>query len=214
MFILFLTKPDDARSEKAVEFLKRSAEVQVASGPWGSPLPQAAKEWKGDILISYLSRWIVPRSVLANAGFAVNFHPAPPERPGIGSTNWALYEGDESFGVTAHEMMPKVDSGPILAVKRFPILPDDGVASLSERAWDSMLTLFYEVADLLLRGQRPPPLSIAWSGKPRTRAELNALATLSLGMDEAEALRRIRATSYKGFPPELAIGKLRYQLST
>jgi hypothetical protein len=42
MRILFLTKPDDLRSEKAVEFLKRSANVQVLSGAWGSPLPQAA----------------------------------------------------------------------------------------------------------------------------------------------------------------------------
>jgi hypothetical protein len=34
MRILFLTKPVDFRSEKAVEFFKSAAEVQVTSGPW------------------------------------------------------------------------------------------------------------------------------------------------------------------------------------
>jgi methionyl-tRNA formyltransferase len=213
MRILFLTKPDDIRSEKAVEFLKRSADVQVRSGPWGSPLPLAAKNWTGDILISYLSRWIVPQAVLANSGLAINFHPAPPERPGIGGTNWALYESDKHFGVTCHLMAPQVDSGPILAVRRFSIYEDDDVASLSERAWENMLQLFYSVAGKLLAGHTLTPLEVKWSGMKHTRAELNALATLSLGMDEAEALRRIKATSYKEFPPELAIGKLRYQLT-
>lgn len=52
----------------------------------------------------------------------INFHPAPPEWPGRGSASLALFNGDKSYGATAHIMDLSVDSGKILMVKRFSIL--------------------------------------------------------------------------------------------
>lgn len=213
--VLFLTKADDARAARALDFLRKAgADVASHSGHWGSSIPEEIEWWRGDLVISYLARWIVPASVIASAPIAINFHPAPPKYPGIGGTNWALYEGESEFGVTCHKMTAEVDAGPIVAVRRFPIFPADDVESLSERAWDHMLTLFYEVVSALLAGAPlPEPTGETWEGSARTRAELDALATINLGMDEGEAARRIRATAFREYRPQLSILDMHFDLA-
>ena len=76
--------------------------------------------WYEDNL-SFQNYFIIPRSLLLRSSLAINFHPGPPDYPGSGMINWALYDQCESFGVTAHLMNEKVDNGKILKVKRFKI---------------------------------------------------------------------------------------------
>jgi methionyl-tRNA formyltransferase len=200
MRILFLGKPGDPRTNTAAQALKASAaDVQEYSGDWGSPFPAA--DWRGDLIISYLSRWIVPGVTLKNARLALNFHPAPPEYPGRGGTNFALYNGDSHFGVMCHYMASRVDSGMIIKVRRFPILDDDTVASLSERAWDSLLALFMELLPTILTGEPFHITSETWGEVKRTRADLDDLATLDASMSAEEIARRTRATTYGDFKP-------------
>jgi len=74
------------------------------------------------LLISYISPWIVPNKVLSNTiKWNINFHPGPPEYPGIGCFNYAIYDSAKQFGATAHIMKPKVDTGEIIGVNRFPM---------------------------------------------------------------------------------------------
>ena len=49
----------------------------------------------------------------AFAGPSYNFHPGPPNRPGRYPSVFALYDNARHFGITVHEMLPKVDSGAI-----------------------------------------------------------------------------------------------------
>jgi methionyl-tRNA formyltransferase len=209
--VLSLTKKSDPRSERARDHLCcAGAEVQAHAGGWGSSFP--VEWWSGEVIISYLSRWIVPGALLRKAQLAINFHPAPPQYPGIGGVNWALYEGVSEFGVTCHKMVSRVDAGPIIATKRFPIFPTDTVASLSERSLDHLLVLFYEVAQMILaRGPLPAP-AVSWSGRTRTRVELNELSTITLGMDEQEVLRRVRATHCGKHAATLVVGGSRFRL--
>ena len=120
--ILFLGKAEDAGTQRALEHCHRlSANVEVHVGRWGDAFPSAARDWSGDLIISYLSRWVVPADVLGAARVAaINLHPAPPEYPGIGCINFALYDEVTQYGVTCHHMAPTVDTGPIIAVRRFP----------------------------------------------------------------------------------------------
>jgi methionyl-tRNA formyltransferase len=64
---------------------------------------------------------------------AFNFHPGSPDYPGIGCLNFELYEEAREYGVTCHHMVPKVDTGGIIAVKHFAIFDSDCVASLLAR---------------------------------------------------------------------------------
>jgi methionyl-tRNA formyltransferase len=199
--ILFLGKPNDARTQMAAETLKASsaAEVEEHYGEWGSPFPAA--DWQGDVIVSYLCRWIVPAATLKNARLAINFHPAPPGYPGRGGTNFALYNGDKEFGVMCHYMAPRVDSGTVIKVHRFPILDDDTVASLSERSWDALLALFLDMLPTLLTCGPFHCSSESWGTVKRTTADLDDLATLDASMDAAEIARRTRATTYGRFKP-------------
>ena len=64
----------------------------------------------------------VPAKLIKNANkIAINFHPGPPEYPGIGCTNYAIYNEDKNYGVTCHIMTDKIDDGLILSVNRFKI---------------------------------------------------------------------------------------------
>ena len=55
--------------------------------------PEDIEWWKGDYIVSFLSPWVISNSLLNRAKKAsINFHPAPPEYPGIGCTNFAIYE--------------------------------------------------------------------------------------------------------------------------
>ena len=85
-----------------------------------------------------------------------NFHPGPPEYPGIGCTNFAIYDAASTFGVTCHHMNPKVDTGNMVSVKRFPLYDNDTVFSLTQRCYGYIFQQFYEIAPLILAGDELP----------------------------------------------------------
>src|SRR6187399_298747 len=91
--ILFIGKADDFYSKQAGEFIRAHfPESKIIFGTRQEPFPEKLFDWEGDIILSYLSQWIIPGRVLQNAGMAaLNFHPGPPEYPGIGCTNFAVY---------------------------------------------------------------------------------------------------------------------------
>lgn len=214
MRVLFLGSPAP-QSQAAAKFLTTCGhDVTAAFGDWQTPFPGAAHAWHGGLIVSFLSRWIVPADMLAKAP-AVNFHPGPPQYPGIGCLNWALYEGSTTYGVTMHRMAPEVDAGNILAVRYFPILPADCVETLLTRTHDELLSLFRAEMPCIL--QAPERVNGAgcdarWCGRKRSRAELDALAEVSADMPLEEIRRRIRATEYSRWRPYAMIGGQKYEL--
>ena len=76
---------------------------------------------KGDYIICFRSLSVLPKSLLKKASIAAVNYPGPPEYPGSGCINFALYDEVNEYGVTAHIMNSKVDNGDILEVKRFKI---------------------------------------------------------------------------------------------
>ena len=187
--------------------------VQIARGDWGDPLPPEIQGFEGDILISYMSRWIIPDYVLNNVKIAaLNFHPAPPTYPGIGCTNFALYENATEFGATCHHMNPMVDTGEIVRVDKFPIYESDTVESLTARCYDTMLVQFYCVVDLLIAGKPLPKSNENWTRKPFTRKDLDKLTLITPDMSPEEIDKRIRATTFQMWKPEIKIGEYRFKL--
>ena len=215
MHVLILGKTEHRDSRAVSTCCERSStRTLTCLGRVGDPFPEAAAHWSGDLIISYLSPWIVPASILARAGrAAINFHPAPPEYPGIGCVNFALYEEAAVYGVTCHHMAPAVDSGEIIAVRRFPIRRGDDVASLLERTYQCQLALFYEVMAGLRAGRPLPRSTEQWGAHLYTRRELNELARLDPAMTVEDMRRRVRATTYGQWRPEVRIHGLRFVYS-
>ncbi|MEO2268647.1 formyltransferase family protein [Pseudoalteromonas sp. YIC-656] len=203
MKILFLAKKgDEASLSAASELREQGFDVADYYGQWGEPLPEAAKQWTGDIIISYLSRWVVPQYLLDQAQVAaINFHPAPPEYPGIGCNNFALYNGESSYGVTCHHMEATVDTGAIIAVSEFPLSPSDNVESTLRRTYDAQRSLFSEVINTFVQQGEFPVSDRVWSRKPYTREEFNALFEITSDMTQQEVEKRIRAVSFGDYQP-------------
>jgi methionyl-tRNA formyltransferase len=212
--ILFLGKKNDQHCSKALEFVRKNfSTVSAYLGEWGNPLPEEIKDWEGDYIISYLSRWIVPKYLIKKAKVAaINFHPASPDYPGIGCNNFALYEDAEEYGVTCHHMAAKVDTGDLITVKRFPVFPNDDVGSLLMRTYDFQLILFYEVIGQILRNKPLPSSKETWTRKPISRKEFNQLKVITPTMTAEEIEKRIRATSYDVFQPFIEINGHVFQL--
>jgi methionyl-tRNA formyltransferase len=214
--ILFLGKEEDDHVEKALQSCRLSfTDVTAHLGRWGDRLPEDIGRWEGDYIISYLSRWVVPDALLKKAKVAaINFHPAPPEYPGIGCNNFALYEEAEQYGVTCHHMASRVDTGAIIAVKRFPVFAADDVATVLSRTYDYQLVLFYEILGLILRGKELPVSEERWARKPFTREEFNDLMRITPDMSQEEIARRIRATTFGAWKPAVELHGFVFELKT
>jgi methionyl-tRNA formyltransferase len=211
--LLFLGKADDPDCLRALEFCQqRFASVTFCLGRWGDPLPDEIRAWEGDYIVSYLSRWVVPAALLSQAKkAAVNFHPASPEYPGIGCNNFALYEDAKEYGATCHHMASKVDTGAIIAVRRFPVLPEDDVESLLKRTYEHQMALFFEIAALMAEGRELPASSERWTRPPFTRVQFNELFKITPGMSREEIARRIRAVSYGPWQPYVELEGYRFE---
>ncbi len=149
-------------------------------------------------MISFISSWIYPGTLLSNAAIgAINFHPGSPEYPGTGCTNFAIYDEAKEYGVTCHHMNEGVDSGKIIAVKRFPLDENDTVYSVTQHCYQLIEEMFYEIMNRILKGQPLPDSVEKWKRKPFTRKQLDELCTITQGMTEEEINKRIKATTYK-----------------
>ena len=169
---------------------------------------------KVDYLFNFLSPVIVPRLLLETIKVAsINFHPAPPKWPGIGSPSFALYENDKTFGVTAHHMTQKIDAGPIIQVLHFPILLSDTCDSLFARALNYSLILFYEVLKNIDKTGRISTSSELWQKKALTRKQFERFMTLSVYDSSGEIKRKIKAVRSHHFPgPFLSFSGYTFQI--
>jgi methionyl-tRNA formyltransferase len=212
--VLFLGKEYDEHCARALEFCRNSfRNVSAALGQWGDAPPPQFDSWSGDLVVSYLSRWVVPARMIQRAKLAaINFHPASPEYPGIGCNNFALYEEAAEYGATCHHMAATVDTGPIIAVRRFPILRDDTVASLLQRTYEHQLELFHDVMSIVRCGETLPVSQERWTRPPFTRKQFNELGRIDPAMDAPEIARRVRATSFGKWQPRIELAGYVFEL--
>ena len=110
-------------------------------------------------LISFLSTVIVPSEILSFIKYgAYNFHPAPPSRPGWSAHNFAIFQKDDYFGTTLHQMIEYVDAGPIVGVDTFLIPKDADVEQLSQLVRESLSRLVNNSGQNLIGQKNPLPI--------------------------------------------------------
>lgn len=102
---------------------------------WGAELLTTIREWEPDLVVLSGLMRLLPASVVdALAPNLINTHPAfLPEFPGAHGVRDALVAGVEQTGASVIVVDAGVDSGPILAQERIPVLPGDTEHSLHER---------------------------------------------------------------------------------
>lgn len=102
---------------------------------WGEELQSQLAVWNPDLVVlSGLMRLLPPAVVEAWAPQLINTHPAfLPEFPGAHGVRDALTSGATETGASVIVVDNGVDTGPILAQERVPILPGDTEHTLHER---------------------------------------------------------------------------------
>lgn len=102
---------------------------------WGEELVEQLDAWKPDLIVLSGLMRLLPAAVVARyAPRIINTHPAYlPEFPGAHGVRDALAAGVESTGASVIVVDDGVDSGPIVAQERVPVLPGDTEATLHER---------------------------------------------------------------------------------
>jgi len=102
---------------------------------WGEELLGALRPWQPDLVVlSGLMRLLPAGVVTALAPALINTHPAYlPEFPGAHAVRDALAAGAAQTGASVIAVDAGVDTGPILAQERVPVLPDDTEPALHER---------------------------------------------------------------------------------
>lgn len=148
-------------------------------------------------LVAFSTNALVPESVLNDVCThgAINFHPGPPEVPGVHTAAFALYEGLTTFGVTVHHMSAKPDAGMIIAVRRFPIADDATREALEIETYTALARAFMELAQSLADFDTAFPAldGETWSSRMRTFAHYDTLRRVTASLDSEEAARRRRA---------------------
>jgi phosphoribosylglycinamide formyltransferase 1 len=102
---------------------------------WGDALLEEIGVWTPDLIIlSGFMKLLPPRVVEALAPRLLNTHPAYlPEFPGAHAVRDAIAAGVEETGASVIVVDNGVDSGPVVAQRRVPVLPGDTEATLHER---------------------------------------------------------------------------------
>ena len=200
--IALILKENKNHNSKVIRFLKsKKIKLDIFVGKIGDKLPLKLKKKKYDIIISYLSPWIITNNLLNKTKlYNINFHPGPPNYPGIGCYNFAIYNQEKFYGVTAHIMNSKVDTGKILGVKKFKINKHITLDKLINLSYLKMYELFKDIVNKTLKNELFPSSNISWTRKPYKRIDLENLCLIKKNYKKNEILKRIRSTYYPGYP--------------
>jgi methionyl-tRNA formyltransferase len=160
-----------------------------------------------DYLINFLSPKKIPEWMLAKSAIAaINFHPGSNDYPGVGSASLSIYDQRELFGVTAHLMNNKIDSGQIIAQRFFKQEKNITCEELFTRALKECCKLLTDVLELIKKGQTFKQVA-KWTRSPVTRNEFNNWLVISSLPPSTEVDRKVQAARHNSFPgPYVKIG--------
>lgn len=135
--------------------------------------PTHLPTWSGDWIISFKSDIVLTAEQLNRARLgALNIHPAPPHYRGIGGYRFAIEGQDPCYGATCHRMDERIDAGPIVLVRRFPLHRSETTESLKLRTGFECLSLLGEVVETICSHQALPTSDETWTGKLHQRRDL------------------------------------------
>ena len=211
--ILFMGRKKDKYSKLLVSDLKKlTKNIKIFysknnNKKINKKLFNVPKFWY-DYIICFRSYYILNKSEITKSKFAsINFHPGPPEYRGIGCINYALYDNVKNYGVTAHLISEKIDSGKIIDVKKIKILKTDNLESLLKKTHftqyiqaKKIIKLLYEnnnnLKNLIYKFRKKK-----WSKSIKSRKDLDKFYEIKKNIKKDQLSRKIRATFTKKYKP-------------
>lgn len=162
MKILFLTRDTWYSKIMANYILKNFPNSKIIN----KPVKEIVKKYDYIIAIGYQK--IISKQILNKAKIkALNIHPGSIYNPGAGCYSYPIFNKDKFSGVTCHELTPRPDTGTVFIEKRFPLYPNDDFISLQGRTLGTVLQIFYELMDIIVKKKRLPVSKNQWKRRPR-----------------------------------------------
>jgi folate-dependent phosphoribosylglycinamide formyltransferase PurN len=192
--ILLLTEQIEAEGLKAI-LRRHSPSISITHVGTRVDLESVvARGLAGKRLIGFCTPVIVSKAILdALDGPAYNFHPGPPDYPGLYPACFAINSRADQFGVTAHEMWENVDEGPIVGVDRQKISLDIDRMHLETLSHAMIIQLFERLAPALVGDTPLPPVDEHWSGTVTRQADFEAICEVASDISLEDLELRYRA---------------------
>jgi methionyl-tRNA formyltransferase len=190
-----------------------------------SPNGKKTKEFSKEFNLKYLNgnipqcniiisvqyhRILLDKEIKMASERAVNLHMAPlPEYRGCNQFSFAIIDGIDEFGTTLHEIVPGIDSGPIISEKRFKIAANTWVKELFDLTYYASLELFKDQLPKLISGEYIAIDQNSLLSSRKTsyhfRKEIDSIKKINLNWSEGKISKYLRATMMPGFEPPYAI---------
>jgi putative two-component system hydrogenase maturation factor HypX/HoxX len=123
MRILFLTHSFNSLTQRLyVEFTRLGHEVSIEFDINDAVTREAVALFVPDIVIAPFLKRAIPEDIW-RAHTCIILHPGIPGDRGPSALDWAVLEGETSWGVTALQAEAEMDAGPIWAAVEFPMRP-------------------------------------------------------------------------------------------
>ncbi|MGY1577993.1 methionyl-tRNA formyltransferase [Streptomyces sp. MN13] len=147
---------------------KNDLPVLLRNRPDDPELLTALREARPDIIVANNWRtWLPPEVFDLPPHGTLNIHDSLlPAYAGFSPLIWALVNGEERVGVTAHRMNGELDAGDILIQRAVPVGPADTVTDLFHRTVGLIAPIVRESLDLIASGKDAG----LWQPQDRSRA--------------------------------------------
>ncbi|MEM6903076.1 MAG: formyltransferase family protein, partial [Pseudomonadota bacterium] len=117
-----------------------------------------------------------------------------PEYPGSYPESFAIWDGATQYGITAHEMAAKVDTGRIVRVSRFDMPPVPDLNNMGDLVFGAAVEMFSAIANhCALSDDDMAPSGDQWAERHYTKRDFAALCQSSAQHDGADLARLKRA---------------------
>ena len=215
--LFFVGRKNDKYTDKLIKFIKKRSKIKVKTILISSAKDKVNISKKFDYLISFRNLCLFNKKTLENCQkIAINFHPGPPNYRGIGCLNYAMYNEEKEYGVTAHIIDKKVDSGKILSVKKFKICKNETIESLLVKSHNIQFKQAKEILERLLSNKFNKISEIKkynnykWSKRLYTRKDLLNLYEIKMKFNEKKINKIIRSTNTSLYKPYIRLNGYKF----
>ncbi|MBL8307371.1 MAG: hydrogenase maturation protein [Rubrivivax sp.] len=205
MRILFLTKSFNGLAQRLfLELTERGHEVSIEFDIADSVTEEAVALWQPALVVAPFLTRAIPASVWqAVPCFVV--HPGIVGDRGPSSLDWAITEGEPTWGVTVLQAVAEMDAGPVWAHESFTMRAAPKSSLYRREVTEAAVRAVLAAVARFERGEGPPPAATPDPRgrlRPLMKADQRRIDWARMGM--AEVLRHLHAADGSpGVPDEL-----------
>ncbi len=150
-----LDPEDGVRYESVYDFAKVRTWNTMRGKGRDEAVYEFVRDAKPDLLWIADYRYLIPLQLINAAPLgAVNLHPSLlPKYRGRAPVNWAILNGETEFGLTAHFVDEGIDSGDIIAQRRYTLTLEEDVGDALNKLYPLYSEITREVLDCFSAGK-------------------------------------------------------------